>query len=205
MSETSRFTEDILAAANQKAHAIIDETEIETRQALDQAKIQSAREANDIVNSARAEAEAVRRRKISEIRQRLKLEEQFEKSRIVTEVLDQSKERVIETLKDERRYLAYLAALVTSGIREIGLEAVVVHLNVHDLSRVNTIELEREISKLLGKSAKIEFSSEPVKALGGAIVSSKDGKTRIINTLDQKFEALEPRLLIEAGKTLFGE
>jgi V/A-type H+-transporting ATPase subunit E len=205
MSETSRFTEEILTAANQKAHLIIDEAESETRQALDRARIHSTREAGDILNNARAEAEAARRRQISEIRQRLKLQEEFEKSKIVTEVLDQSKKQVMDLLKDEKRYLPYLTALMTKGIREIGLDAVVVHLNSHDLKRVNAVELERGVTKLLGKSVKIELSSKPIQALGGTVVSSKDGKTRIINTLDQKFEALEPRLLIEAGKILFGQ
>jgi vacuolar-type H+-ATPase subunit E/Vma4 len=36
------------------------------------------------------------------------------------------------------------------------------------------------------------------------MVSSRDGKTRIANTLDERFEALESKLLIEAGKVLFG-
>jgi V/A-type H+-transporting ATPase subunit E len=205
MSETSRFTEDISTAANDKARTIIDEAESETQQALAQAKIRSVREAEDILNSGRAEAEAVRRRQISEIRQRLKLQEQFEKSKIVTEVLDQSKERMMDILRDEKRYLPYLTALTASGIREIGLDAVIVHLNSHDLNRVNAIEFEREVTKLLGRSVKIELSREPMQALGGVVVSSKDGKARIINTLDQRFEALEPKLLIEAGKILFGE
>jgi V/A-type H+-transporting ATPase subunit E len=203
MSETSRFTEDILTAANEKARTIIKEAESEAQQALDLAKTRSAREAEEILNSARAEAEAEKRRQISEIRQRLKLQEQLEKSKIVTEVLDQSKKRVMDLVKDEKRYIPYLTALTANSIREIGLENVIVHLNRHDLTRVNAAELEREIKKLIGKSVKIELSGEPIQALGGIIVSSTDGKTRIVNTLDQRFEALEPRLLIEAGKILF--
>jgi len=203
MSETSRFTEDILTAANEKARTIIKESESEAQQALDQAKTRSAREAEEILNNARAEAEAEKRRQISEIRQRLKLQEQLEKSKIVTEVLDQSKKRVMDLVKDEKRYLPYLTSLIANSIREIGLDAVTVHLNNHDLNMVKVAELEREIKKLVGKSVKIELSGEPIPALGGIIVSSTDGKTRIINTLDQRFEALEPRLLIEAGKILF--
>lgn len=205
MSETSRFTEDILTAANEKARTIIETAETETRQVLDQAKTQSAREAEDILDNARAEAETTRRRQISEIRQRLKLQEQLEKSKIVTEVLDQSKRRVMDTLKDEKKYLPHLNALIASSISEIGLDAVVVHLNSRDLNRTSASELERAIARVLGRSVKIELSAEPIKALGGTVVSSRDGKTRIINTLDQRFDALEPRLLIEAGKILFGE
>jgi len=51
----------------------------------------------------------------------------------------------------------------------------------------------------------VEWSREPIEASGGAIISSPDGKMRIVNTLEQIFNALEPRLLIEASKSLFGE
>ena len=205
MSETGKFTEDILTAAKEKAHAIINEAEVETQRALDEAKAHSAREADDLLSNARAEAEGVKRRRISEVRHRLKLEEQLEKSKILTDVLEQTKARVKGIVQDESRYSAYLTALVTSGVREIGLDTVVVHLNDGDLKRIDLGKLERETPKNLGKSVKIEFSKEPIEALGGAIVSSKDGRTRIVNTLDERFEALEPRLLIEAGKILFGE
>lgn len=205
MSEIERFTEDILSAAKVKAQTIINEAEIETQRASDEAKTQLAREAEDLLSNARAEAEGVKRRRISEVRHRLKLQEQLEKSKILTDVLDQTKTRVRDIVNDESRYFAILTGLVSSGISEIGLDAVVVHLNGGDLKRIDLSGLERETTKDLKKPIKIEFSKEPIEALGGAIVSSKDGRTRIVNTLDQRFEALESRLLIEAGKILFGE
>lgn len=142
---------------------------------------------------------------MSDIRHKMKLQEQSEKSKILTEVMEQTKRRVIEILKDEKRYLPFLAALTAGAIREIGLETVVIHVNGEDLKRVDMTGLEREVSKTLSKSVQVQFSREPIRALGGVVVSSKDGRSRIVNTLDQRFEALESRLLIEAGKTLFGE
>jgi vacuolar-type H+-ATPase subunit E/Vma4 len=65
--------------------------------------------------------------------------------------------------------------------------------------------LEQEISKSLLEQVKLEWSKEPVLASGGAIISSPDGKIRIVNTLDQRIDALESKLLTEAGKSLFGE
>jgi vacuolar-type H+-ATPase subunit E/Vma4 len=205
MSETGKFTEDILTAAKEKAQIIINEAEIETQRALNEAKAHSAREAEDLLSSTRAEAEGVRRRRISEVRHRLKLQEQLEKSKILADVLEQTRTRVKDIVKEQNRYFVYLTSLVTSGVREIGLDSVVVHLNSSDLKRIDIARLEREVAKSLEKPIKIEFSKEPMQASGGAIVSSKDGRTRIVNTLDQRIEALEPRLLVEAGKILFGE
>ena len=205
MSETGKFTEEILSAAKEKAQAIVSEAETSTQRALSEAKMHSAREAEDVLSNGRAEAEGVKRRKISETRHRLKLKEQSEKSKILTDVLEQTRARVNDVAKDENRYFAYLVGLASSGISEIGLDAVVVHLNSGDLKRIDLNRLEREIAKNPGKAIKIEFSKEPIVASGGVIVSSIDGRTRIVNTLDQRFEALESKLLIEAGKILFGE
>jgi len=205
MSETSKFTEDILAAARAKAQSIIGEAENQTRQASEEAKTVISREVGEIIQNARADAEAVKRREISEARHRSKLQEQKEKSTILSEVLEKTRNRISDMARDQTKYLPYLTNLIETGVRELGDDVALIHLNQADLSRINISNLEKEIGKQLGKECKIEWSKEPIEALGGAIVSSIDGKARIVNTIDQRFDALEPKLLIEAGKSLFGE
>ena len=205
MSETSKFTEDILKAATEKAANIIGEAEAETQRASNEAKTSISREAEDIIRSARADAEAVKRREISEARHKSKLHEQQEKDIVMTEVLEHAKKRVLVVTKDENTYLPYLTTLVESAIRQLGDETLLIHMNKADMARINRTNVERDIAKGLQKPIKIEWAKEPIEAAGGAVVSSPDGKTRIVNTLDERFDAMEPRLLIEAGKTLFGQ
>jgi vacuolar-type H+-ATPase subunit E/Vma4 len=204
VSETAKFTVDILTVAKEKAQSMTSQAEAETQRALKEAKADMTREADDMIRNARAEAEGVKRRQISEVRHRIKLQEQQEKSKILAEVLERTRKRIIDITNDESKYVPYLASMIESGIREIGLDNVVVHLNAGDLKRIDKGRLEREVTRKLDKSVKMEWAKDPVDTLGGAMVSSKDGKTRIPNTLDQRFEALEPKLLIEAGKVLFG-
>lgn len=203
MSETSKFTEDILTAAREKAQAIVSEAEVETKKALEEARAHSTREAESVVGNARAEAASVKRRQTSEVRHRIKLHEQQERDKVLAEVLSQTRKLVGDFAKDEAKYTPFLSVLVESGIREIQLDPVVLHMNSSDLKRIDKSKLERDVGKRLGKSVKMEFSQEPIEALGGAIISSTDGKTRIVNTLDQRFEALEAKLLVQAGKILF--
>ena len=205
MSETSKFTEDILSAAKQKAQVIVSEAEVETHKALEEAKTHSAREAEDLVRSARAEAEGVKRRQISETRHKLKIQEQVEKSKILNEVLEQARKRIMDVVKDEGKYTPYLADLIENGVREIGLDTVVIHLNGVDLKRIDKANIERDIDKKLSRTVKIEWSKEPIETAGGAVISSTDGRTRIMSTLDQRLDALESKLLVEAGKILFGQ
>jgi len=136
---------------------------------------------------------------------RLKLEEQQEKSKILTDAMEQAKTRIIDITKDETKYFPILVGVVAKSIRELGIDVVLIHLNAQDLKRFDKGKLEREVAKKLEKPVKIEWSKEPLEASGGAIASSLDGRTRIVDTLEQRFEALEPKLLIEAGKLLFGD
>jgi len=204
MSATSKFTADILTVAKEKAHSIIADAETEVQKTLEDAKAHLSKEAEDVVRNAQAEAEGVKRRHMSEARRRVKLKEQQEKSKILQEVLERTRERVMDMRKDESKYLPYLVGLVENGIRELDIENVTIHLNQEDLKRIARAKLEGEVSKKLGKPAKIEWAKEPLDTSGGVVVASSDGKTRIVGTIDQTFEALESRMLIEAGKVLFG-
>ena len=203
MSEAGKFTEDILNNARANAERIVREAEHETQRASNEARIAIAREADAIVRNARAEADAVKRREISEARHRSKLREQQEKNKIVQDVLDRARKDTAAMVADEAKYLPLLIRLIENGVRELGDEKAMVHLNKSDLARVRS-SLEQRITKSLGQ-VEVEWSKEPIDAIGGAIISSWDGKIRIVNTLDQIFDALEPKLLIEARVSLFGE
>lgn len=203
MSETSMFTEDILAAARAKAQSIVGDAEAELQRATQEAKVNISKEAGDIIRNAQSEAEAIKRRQVSEARHLSKLHEQREKNRILLEVLERTKKRVIDATTHEATYIPYLTGQIENGIRELGFDTAVIHLNATDLKGVNRATVESDAAKHLGKSVKVEWASEPIETIGGAVISSTDTKTRIVNTLDQKFEALEPALLMEAGKTLF--
>jgi len=204
MSETAKFTEDILTVAREKAQTIISKSQEEVDRILNEAKSNFLREASETIKTAETEAEAIRRRQISEARHTLKLREQEEKNKILTEVLDRTRKRATEITADENRYLQYLTKLSVDGIQEIGLENVTLHLNANDVKSL-TEKLDREISKHLKKPGKVKFAQEPLDSAGGVVISNAEGTIRIVNTLEQRYEALESQLLIEAGKLLFNE
>jgi len=204
MSESSRFTEDILTTARGKAESLVREAEAEAQRASEEAKLAISKDVETLIRNARADADAVKRRQISEARHRSKIREQQQKDVVMQEVLVEVKKRSLEFTLNETRYIPLLSRLIETGIRELGVNAATIHLNEADLKRVSALAVEKEL-KSLSERVKIEWSREPIAASGGAIISSSDGRVRIVSTLDQRLEALEPKLLIEAGKTLFGE
>jgi V/A-type H+-transporting ATPase subunit E len=204
LSETAKFTEDILSIAREKAQSIISKAEEDADRILNEAKSNFLREASELIKNAETEGEAIRRRQVSEARHALKLREQGEKNKILNEVLDQTRKRASEITVDENRYLQYLTKLSVDGIQEIGLENVVLHLNAGDAKRFGE-KLNREISRQMQKPGKVDLAREPIETAGGVIISNNDDTIRIVNTFEQRYEALEARLLIEAGKLLFNE
>lgn len=205
MSETSRFTDHILATARGKSQAIIAKAEDERQRLLEEARRNIDREAAEITRNAEADAEGVKRREISEVRHRVKLREEMEKDKVLTDVLDETKKKVHEIVNDKNRYSSYLLRLVLDSIRQLGMQSVRVHLNAEDLKNIDTTALVREVTNTVKTPIKVEVAKDPLAASGGVVVSSSDDKIRIVNTFEQRFEALEPKLLIEAGRLLFGD
>jgi len=204
LSETGKFTEDILTASKEKARQIVEEAEAEHRHLLEEAASALSREENEILHNAQTEAEGIKRRDISEVRHQAKLLEQSEKDKLLSSVLEEVKLRLRESTKDQDTYFRYLINLATDAISHLGMEHVAIHFTSEDLNRLNITQLTREVEKLAPR-VKVEVSKEPVDASGGVVVASNDGRIRLVNTFEQRLEALEPRLLIEAGRILFNE
>ena len=204
LSETGKFTEDILTASKEKAHQIVEQAQAEHRSLLDSAASAISREENEILHNAQTEAEGIKRREISEVRHQAKLLEQSEKDKVLSSVFEDVKAKLRESTNDQDTYFAYLIRLATDAVSHLGRERVTIHFTPGDLKRLNTAQLAREIEKLT-PSVKVEIAKDPVEATGGVVVASNDGRIRVVNTFEQRLEALEPRLLIEAGRILFNE
>lgn len=203
MTETIRFTDDILNAAKTKSQQIVAEAEGQRQTLLEEAKASISREAAEIVRNAQADAQGIRLRHVSEVRHRVKLKEQQEKDNILSSVLIEASRKVIEMSKDQTKYLPYLGGLIANAVRQLDLETVTIHLNAENLKTIDRKTLLDQVNQASKTPHKIVFGNEPITASGGVVVSSPDGKIRIVNTFEQRSEALEHRLLVEAGKLLF--
>ena len=203
VAETIRFTDDILNAAKTKAQQIIAEAEGQRRTLLEEAKTSISREAAEIVRNAQANAQGIRLRYVSEVRHRVKLKEQQEKDNIISSVLNEARNKVIEMSRNQAKYIPYLRGLVADAVRQLDLETVTIHLNAEDLRNMDRKKFLDEVNQTSKTPHKIVFGNEPITASGGVVVSSPDGKIRIVNTFEQRSEALEHKLLVEAGKLLF--
>ncbi len=199
------MTLEVLGAAQQQARGILNAAELDLKKGLDEATVGAEKKADELLRKAKGEGENLKRNILSEARRKCKIAEQEAKARIVAEVLEDVRKALGDLVKDETKYRPILMRLLVEAIRSLSLREAVVEITKLDSERFRQQDLEMELRKQLADDLNITWSGSNLKALGGACVTSKDGKIRMSNSLDDRLSALEPRLIIEAGRILFSD
>jgi len=91
-----------------------------------------------------------------------------------------------------------LEKLLKEAIETLKEKEVVVYSREEDMKKV------AEMSEKLKKELKVDIilSDEPVKIIGGVIVSTKDKRIVVENTLENKFEEMKEKFLSLLFSTL---
>jgi V/A-type H+/Na+-transporting ATPase subunit E len=110
------------------------------------------------------------------------------------EILTKYEDRALGYLKEFAQspdYKDYLLKLVKDGVSKIGSDAVV--------------EVKASDRQLLQNPKNFQLSSKNLVSIGGAVISSDDGKRRVNNTLESLFEDRKEDLRLKLSEELFGK
>ena len=181
---------EILLDARKEADAILAEADQERRRILAEA----GKEREKVLAAAR---EGISKVIEAEKNERL-TSARLGANRLVNDakstVVDQAVEQVWEAFKESSGNASYykrLEQLIAEGLRELGAKAVI-HLNAVDAKSE------------AGKKHKHALAREPLKAAGGVIVASEDGRIRMACTLEQLFAEKRESTRKAAYVELFG-
>jgi V/A-type H+/Na+-transporting ATPase subunit E len=169
-----------ISDAKAEAERIILEAKQRAQAIIEQKRIQSQKELQEerlrSIASARLEA----KRRLLEA-----------KDQVLRKYEDQALGYLREFAKSPE-YVGFLLKIVKDGVAKIGAGAIV---QVNDSDR-----------KLLENSRDGDFkvSEKPIDCIGGAIVSSQDGKRRVDSTLESIFEERKDDLRLKLSEQIFG-
>ncbi len=167
-----------------EARKIISEAEKQASEGISKAK----ETAKEITSEARKKAGELVLAEENERISAAKLKAKRILSNATNKTIDSAMEKIWQEfvkLPSKDGYEAMLKALITSAEKELG--SGVVHVNANDL------RLAKKISR--------NVSDKPVAISGGAIVTSKNGKIIIDNSLESIFDSKRD----EARKIIFSE
>ncbi|MER3407296.1 MAG: V-type ATP synthase subunit E [Nitrososphaera sp.] len=204
MSSNSALERTINKVLSQKEVDLISQIDSAYQESLK--NLESSRgkleaERTRIVESAKKQAENLKRQIVGSSRLGARNKELVMIENDVNEAFEKARAKLASAGKDES-YRALMARLVEESLPSVGSDEVIIECNKNDADLVRKIVADLAASKKL--KVKATVSDKPINALGGIRVKSADGTMTFDNTLDSRIERLKPLIRKNIAKMLRG-
>ena len=151
---------------------------------------------------AENEVAVIRGRVTTDIKRRARWIVLAEKERLVTNVLNDVKKRLVDLQKSEE-FLPVLEYLIVDAGTVLDGGTLEVMLNENDLSLpLKLNKLEKKIADGTGVKTRLKISKQQIKAVG-VIVKTNDGKIFVDNTFEAILSRRERELRLKIARILF--
>ena len=202
-SGLNRLVEDIMKEGRTKAEEIKREGLTQIDDDVSRARADATKEAEEIARNTKTECDAAVNRRLSQEKQKARIAYLTEKNKVLDDLMQEVKAKLIEFCRDESRYRPFLVKSITRGIDAIPSAGVKVALSSTDLRRYRGSKLLEDVLAIVKTPKTAVLSDQSVETMGGAIVVSQDDKVRVDCTLEAKLELTKTQLLTEVSKILF--
>lgn len=202
-SNLEKLVDDIISESKTKAEEIRKAAMGEIEERIARERAEAVREADQIIRDGLTESDAARNRRVGQEKQKVRLAYLGEKNRVLGEIIQEVQKRLAEFCQDESYYRPFLLKAIAQGIEAVPSETVKVALSERDLRRFKRTKLLEDALAATQTNKKATLSDDPIETVGGAVVTSQDGKIRVDCTLEAKLELMKPQLLAEISKILF--
>jgi len=202
-SNLEKLVDDIISESKTKAEEIRKAAMGEIEESIARERAEAVREADQIIRDGLTESDAARNRRVGQEKQKARLAYLGEKNRVLGEIIQEVQKRLVEFCQDESYYRPFLLKAIAQGIEAVPSETVKVALSERDLRRFKRTKLLEDALAATQTNKKATLSDDPIETVGGAVVTSQDGKIRVDCTLEAKLELMKPQLLAEISKILF--
>ncbi|AEG18978.1 V-type proton ATPase subunit E [Methanobacterium paludis] len=204
-SGAEKIVSNIISDAQSKADATIQKAQEETTAILEEGKNKAQMESEKILENAEKQANMKYQQLISEAKMNSKRMELEAREEIIEESFRKAREelkKIASTSTEE--YIKSLKNMVKEASVEIGGGELVVLLKEEDVANIKKEikSIENDVTDKTGQKTTIEIG-ENIKAIGGAIVKTKNGEIEVNNTIDARMLRFKKALRSEVAKVLF--
>ena len=198
-----KLVEDILRESRAKAEEIKKEGLTQIEDHISKARTETTRETDLIARNTKSECDAVINRRVSQEKQKARLAYLTEKNNVLDGIMREVETRLVEFGRDDSRYRPFLLKSIMRGMEAIPSDRVKVALSESDLRRYRGSNLIETALAGTHTPKTAVLSDEPMKTIGGAVVTSQDDKIRMDCTLEARLGLMKTELLVEISKILF--
>ena len=188
-----KISEAVVSKVRMEAQNIIKEAEEKAQEEIERARKQRETKLQEEKRKMLEEAEEEAARIVAQASIKARQKLSSAKNDVITKIIDKVKQELSEFSSDEN----YFLNLIREAIDELGADKSRIYVSPKDVSMVRKfLERDKELASKVMEVKEDNF-------LGGVIAEDVDGKLRIDNTYETRFEMLLPKLLPEISKELF--
>ena len=205
-SSANKILDRILNDAREETKAIIKEAKRSAEMLLEKQRklaLHSAeKEVYSLLKRAENEAAVIKGKVTTDIKRKAGWVVLSEKERLVTSVLNEVENRLVNLQKSEE-YLPVLEKLIIDAGIVLGGGTLEVMLNENDSSLpLKLNKLEKKIADGTDVKTRLKISKQQIKAVG-VIVKTNDGKIFVDNTFEAILSRRERELRLKIARILF--
>lgn len=205
-SSDNKIIDRILNDAREEAKAIIKEAKRSAETLLEKqrqlASHSAEKEVCSLLKRAENEAAVIKGKVTTDIKRKAGWLVLSEKERLVTSVLNEVKNRLVNLQKSEE-YLPVLEKLIVDAGTVLDGGTLEVMLNENDSSLpLKLNKLEKKIADGTGVKTRLKISKQQIKAVG-VIVKTNDGKIFVDNTFEAILSRREREHRLKTARILF--
>jgi vacuolar-type H+-ATPase subunit E/Vma4 len=206
VSADNKILDRILNDAREERKAIIKEAKKSAEMLVEKqrklARHSAEKEVYSLLKRAENEAAVIKGKVTTDIKRKAGWVVLSEKERLVTSVLNEVENRLVNLQKSEE-YLPVLEKLIVDAGIVLGGGTLEVILNENDSSLpLKLNKLEKKIADGTGVKTRLKISEQQIKAVG-VIVKTNDGKIFVDNTFEAILSRRERELRLKIARILF--
>jgi V/A-type H+-transporting ATPase subunit E len=195
-----RTIDKVLTQTESELISQIDSGIQESLTKLDSSRTKLQSEYEAIVESAKKEAENLKRQIIGSSRLSARNKELVLIESAIDEIFRIVKEK-LQSKSNDKLYKDLLRKMIEESISPLDSPEIIIESNKNDYDTVKKILQDLSTNK----KVKLTLSKKPIEIVGGIRAVSADGTMTLDNTLDSKIERLKPLIRKEIVQLLRGE
>jgi len=201
-SSASKLVSKILKDSDEQTKMIIDEARVSSaglrEERVKEIKEKAETNCEKVLTSARLEADNIIRRETVNVKIKTRWKILSQKRKFIDKAFKKA-EQQFESSTQQETYGKMLSSLIIEATKAAGGGNLEILLNESDAKRKLPVkELSKTVSSELGTDVNIVISRKKIGVVGGVLVQTADGKTKIDNTLEAILERsrkdLEPKI-----------
>ena len=200
-SALERTINKVISQAEADFITEIDSSYQESLRNLEASRTKLEAEYNRILESARKQADNLKRQIVGSSRLSVRNKQLILIERAVNDTFEKAK-TLLASSNRENSYRILMTKILKDSVKMINSEELIVECNKNDIKLI-----EKAIADSFNENnkLKIKISDHPINAIGGIRVKSADGSMTFDNTLDSRIERLKPLIRKNIAQMLRGE